>query len=206
MYSTKPTYSWYAVYTKPNRESKIMAMLTEQKVECYLPLRKTLRQWSDRKKWIDEPLFRCYLFVRVSYIEYFTVLDSPGIVGYVSFGGKAQTIPESQIQSIKTLVANVENEFILTHDRIAKGALAEVLSGPLKGVQGEIVEICGQSRLLIRVDAMGSCLHANISHNEIKLVDPGNVEKDKLIQKSKINSGSQKFHKTTKKQKAVLRL
>lgn len=186
MYLSKPIYSWYAIYTKPNRESKIMELLTEQQIECYLPLRKTLRQWSDRKKWITEPLFRCYLFVKVSNVEYFTVLDSPGVVGYVSFGGKAQTVPGSQIENIKTLVANADNEFVITHDKIAKGALAEVLSGPLKGIQGEIVEICGQSRILIRVDAMGSCLHANISHSEIKLVNPENIDEVELIQKSKV--------------------
>ena len=146
----KPIYAWYAIYTKANAEKKILTYLKEQNTECYLPLKKSLRKWSDRKKWIEEPVFRCYLFVKVSHKEFFKVLEIPGVVKYVSFGGSAQTIPENQIDSIKILV--------------------EVLFGPFKGMQGEIVKIQGNNRIVLRIDALGCNLYANIMRDEVRMI------------------------------------
>ncbi len=108
MFLQKPAYKWYAIYTKANNEKKVFDHLKEENIECYLPLRKTLRQWSDRKKWIDVPLFRCYVFVKVSYIEFFSVLKIPGVVYYVSFGGEPQSSPDYQLDFIKTIVQEKE--------------------------------------------------------------------------------------------------
>jgi transcription antitermination factor NusG len=177
----KPDYKWYAVYTKINSEKKILEELQEQEIESYLPLKKTLRQWSDRKKWIEEPLFRSYVFVKVSHIEFFDVLAVPGVVCYVSFGGRAQAIPEYQIENVKAFVQQEKNEIILTKELIEKGAKVEVLYGPLKGVKGEIIKIFGQYRILIRVDAMGCSLHTNISKEEIKFLNTKDLRVNKKV-------------------------
>lgn len=166
----KPTYKWYAVYTRPNNEKKIYSTLIEDNIECYLPLKRSLRKWSDRKKWIEEPLFKSYIFVKVSHIEYFNVLSIPGVVYYVKFGGQPQSIPDNQIDYIKTIVQQKEKEVEVNYENIRKGSECEVLVGPLKGVKGEIVRISGQSRLLIRLASMGVSLHVNIAKDEIKLI------------------------------------
>lgn len=166
----KPIYAWYAIYTKPNAEKKIITYLDEINVECYLPLKKSLRQWSDRKKWIEEPVFRCYLFVKVSHVEFFKVLEFPGVVKYVSFGGNPQSIPDNQIDNIKILVEQQEREIFLSHQNIKKGKKAEVLFGPFKGMQGEVVQIQGNSRIVLRIDALGCNLYANIMKDEIRMV------------------------------------
>lgn len=167
----KPKYAWYAIYTKVNFEKKIFQSLQEENIESYLPIRKTLRQWSDRKKWIEEPLFRCYIFVRVSYKEFFNVLSIPGVVCYVSFGGKPQCIPDYQINNVKTLVKQEKIDITVSKERLKKGNKAEVLVGPLKGLIGEIVEVSGQYRILICIESMGFCLHANISKDEVKVLE-----------------------------------
>jgi len=166
----KPIYAWYAVYTKPNAEKKITTYLNEKEIENYLPLKKTLRKWSDRKKWIEEPVFRCYLFVKVSHKEFFKVLEVPGIVKYVSFGGEPQRIPENQIENIKILVGQQEREIFLSHENIKKGKKAEVLFGPFKGMQGEVVKIYGNSRIVLRIDALGCNLYANIMRDELRAI------------------------------------
>ncbi len=164
----KPTYKWYAVYTRPHNEKKVCSWLKENNIECYLPLKSSLRQWSDRKKWIEEPLFRSYIFVRVSYIEYFNVLSIPGVVKYVSFGGQPQAIPDNQIEYIKIIVQQRDQEIEVNYKNIRKGSECEVLFGPLKGIRGEVVRISGQSRLVIRLASMGVSLQVNISRDEIK--------------------------------------
>jgi transcriptional antiterminator RfaH len=160
-------YEWYAVYTKTNGEKQIHRNLQKEKIESYLPLSRVLRQWSDRKKWVDEPLFRNYLFVRVSQVEFYKVLKMPGVVKYVSFGEQPQVIPATQIANIQKLIEQHEREVILSQEHIEKGQHAEVLAGPFKGLTGEVVKICGNCRIVIRVEALGCSLYANITRDEV---------------------------------------
>jgi len=177
MYLEKANYQWYAIYTRANGEKKLLANLLDNNIECYLPVKKTLKHWSDRKKWVEEPLFKCYIFVKVSYKEFFTALNTPGVVCYVSFGGKAQPIPETQIYNIKSFLQQCDHEVTLTYEKIQKGVSVEVLHGSLKGIQGEVVNICGQTRLVMRIDSMNCSLYANISKEEVKLLE------DKVMQR-----------------------
>lgn len=181
MLSEKLNYQWYAIYTRANAEKKLLDNLQEKNIECYLPTRKVLKVWSDRKKWVEEAMFKCYIFVRVSYKDFFTALNTPGAVCYVSFGGKAQAIPDSQIESIKRFLAESDREVTLTYERVQKGQNVEVLHGSLKGVKGEVVNICGQNRLLIRIDSMSCGIYANISKEEVILLDEKVEFKERAI-------------------------
>ena len=173
----KPNYQWYAIYTRANAEKKLFDNLQEKNIECYLPMRKVLKVWSDRKKWVEEPLFRCYLFVRVSYKEFFTALNTAGVVCFVSFGGKAQAIPEIQIRNVKAFLSQCEHEITLTYERVQKGAQVEVICGSLQGIMGEVVNIYGQSRLLIRIESMNCGLYVNISKDEVKILEEKSTSK-----------------------------
>jgi transcription antitermination factor NusG len=173
----KTTYQWYAIYTRANAEKKLLESLLEKNIECYLPMRKVMKFWSDRKKWVEEPLFKCYIFVRVSYKEFFSALNTPGAVCYVSFGGKAQAVPEIQIKNIQAFLNQTDHEITLTYERIQRGDLVEVMYGSLKGIQGEVVNIFGQSRLLIRIESMNCGLYANISKDEVKMLEDPGVDK-----------------------------
>jgi transcriptional antiterminator RfaH len=170
-------YHWYTVYTKVNNEKKLFVSLLEKNIECYLPQKKVMKVWSDRKKWVDLPLFTCYVFVKVSNKEFFNVLETMGAVRYVSFGGKAQTIPESQISNIKNFLSQLDHEVTLTYDRIQRGDTVEVLYGSLKGVKGEVINIQGQTRLVIRIDSLNCCLYANISKEEVKFLEEKSTKK-----------------------------
>lgn len=173
----KQNYQWYAIYTRANGEKRLFEYLREKNIECYLPMRKILKYWSDRKKWVEEPLFRCYLFVKVSNKEFFNALNTPGAVCFVSFGGKAQSIPEIQINNIKTFLSQNEHEVTLSYERIQKGVNVEVLQGTLKGIRGEVTNIYGQTRLVIRIDSMSCSLHVNISREEVRLLEERTANK-----------------------------
>ncbi len=164
-----PNYQWYAVYTKANAEKKLFNNLQQKGIECYLPTRKLQKNWIDINKWFEEPLFRCYLFVRVSYREFFTALNTPGVVCFISSGGKAQPIPESQINNIKTFLSQNDYEVSISYEQIAKGRTIEISNGPLKGIHGEIISINGETTLLTRLDSLKCCLHANLAEEEALL-------------------------------------
>jgi len=82
-YIINSKYKWYAVNTRLNHEKKVEESLKEKNIEVFLPKKKTLRMWSDRKKWVEEPLFRPYVFVNVSHKEYYQVLQTPSVISYI---------------------------------------------------------------------------------------------------------------------------
>ena len=97
--------SWTAVYTRSRHEKKVHANLTQLGFESFLPTRKSIRHWSDRKKIIEEPIFPSYVFVKLNFLDRLRVFDSPGVVKFVEEKpGSPGLIPESQIISLKRFV------------------------------------------------------------------------------------------------------
>lgn len=169
-YSIKNVYKWYAVYTKSRYEKKLHAELVGKGIECYLPLKSEKRQLCDRIKVVEEPLIRGYVFVKVSYKEYYDVLISSGALRYVCFEGKPTIIPDCQIEDLKTFMECINCQVEVTSERVRKGDNIRVICGPLKGVCGEAVEIRGKRRILLRFDSLGYCIHAEFGLNTVELI------------------------------------
>jgi transcription antitermination factor NusG len=92
---------WYALYTKPRWEKKIDSYLIRKNIESWCPLQKIERQWSDRKKIIEEPLFKSYVFVKISDDERLSVLQTEGVINFVHHLRKPAVIREEEIKNIK---------------------------------------------------------------------------------------------------------
>ena len=152
---------WYAIYTKSRAEKKVNALLIQQGIETYLPLQKRLKQWSDRKKWVEEPLFRSYVFVKIFDKEYLKVLKTIGVAYFVSFERKKVPIPENQIEAVKQLLQN-NIDFELTTDEFNINDSVEIIYGNLKGIQGKLVEYRGKKKVLIQVNSISQGLIINI--------------------------------------------
>src|SRR4030042_6761553 len=103
MNKSKPS-SWFAAYTRSRAEKAVARELEKQHINYYLPLYKTIRQWSDRKKKVEEPLIRSYIFVHITDKEYRKVLETSGVVNIVHFSGKPVSIPDWQIDNLKILM------------------------------------------------------------------------------------------------------
>ena len=146
---------WYAAYTKSRTEKKVLARLTENGFEAYLPIQRKRHQWSDRLKWVEEPLIRSYIFIRVNESEYYNAINTPGLVCYVTFEGKAAPIPDRQIDMLKILL-NEGTEMEVSNERFAAGEKIIVISGPLVGMQGEMVQYRGKKKVLVRLGLTGT--------------------------------------------------
>jgi len=142
---------WYAIYTHPRAEKQVFQRLLEQGIEAYLPLQKTLRQWSDRKKMVEVPLFTSYVFVRINRRSYDDVLRTNGVVKYVMFEGKAATIPNEQIDNLKIIVNSNEN-IETDWKRLEKGERVRVTAGSLRGLTGELITDGKRKKVLVRID------------------------------------------------------
>jgi transcription antitermination factor NusG len=97
--------NWFALYTKPRWEKKVSQVLERKGIECWCPLRKIQKQWSDRKKIIEEPLFTSYVFVRINVTERTTVLMTDGILNFVYHVGKPAIIRDEEIDIIKKFLS-----------------------------------------------------------------------------------------------------
>ncbi len=150
-------YHWHALYTRPRWEKKVQRELELQGYEHYLPLVTKMKQWSDRKKKVEEPLIKSYIFVRVSEKEYYDVLNVDGAVAYVTFEGKAAPIPEWQIAAVRKTIENML-PFELTGEKLQPGEHVKIKEGDLKGLEGEILRIKGKDKLVIRIDSVGYSL------------------------------------------------
>jgi len=153
---------WWALYSKPRHEKKLADLLNEKGIEAYTPVRKVLRQWSDRKKWVEEPLIRSYTFVRAIEKNYFEALNTHGAVRYVWFSGKAATIPNRQIDILKALVgSDLEVDTVTTS--LKPGSMVKIIAGPLIGTIGELVSVAGNKKVIIRIDHLETVLSVTIS-------------------------------------------
>ncbi len=146
--------SWYPVYTNPRAEKKAAFLLRQKGIETYLPLQKQLKQWSDRKKWVEEPLIKSYLFVNIPEIQQMEVLTTRGISRFIYFSGKIASMPDRQIDQLKLLLAS-ESELEVVDSAFVKGEIVRVIAGPLMGLSGELVEHHSQKRMILKLDNIG---------------------------------------------------
>jgi len=158
---------WHALYTRPRWEKKVLKYLQEEGIEAFLPLRKTLKQWSDRKKWVEEPLFRSYVFVHILPSEYYKALNIVGAVRYVVFEGRAAVIPDRQIQMVKDLLA-LEVELEVTDETLLPGERVVIRYGPLKDVEGEMVEFRSKSIIALRIDHVSGTILVSLPATYVK--------------------------------------
>jgi len=160
---------WYAVYTKPRSEKKLADRLNDNGIEAYLPMRRTLKQWSDRKKMVDEPLITSYVFVHIFQKNYFDVLNTPGAVKYIWFCGKPAVIPTNQIQALKVIMGQ-DLEIDCVSADLPQGTQVKVISGPMKNLTGELLNYAGKHKVMIRLDHLDKALLLTISPHLLEVV------------------------------------
>ncbi len=166
-------YNWYAIRVKSRSEKKVYSDLIEQNIESYLPLQRKLRQWSDRKKWVEMPLISGYVFVFISRKEYETVLRTYNVVCYVFFEGKAAIIREKDIDLLKRMLGQVEVELEITLEQLKPGQIVEIISGPLCGVIGELIDFKGKNKVALRIPPLGYTVLVEAPGKSLKPFYPG---------------------------------
>ena len=158
---------WYAIYVKSKSEKKVASELAKNGINHYLPIKKVLKQWSDRKKWVEEPLFRSYVFVNIDPKDYYTVLQTHGVVKYITFEGKAVSIPQQQIDAIRYFLSE-ESPEVLESYRWNEGQKVEIISGSMTGLIGKLIEIKGKNWLKVEIEAIGHSITIQIQKNKLK--------------------------------------
>ena len=144
--------NWYVLYTKPRHEFKAASQLEEYNLQNYLPTVTTLKQWSDRKKKVTEPIFRSYIFFRGTEKERLDALQLPSIVSTVCFRGEPAIVPEWQIDNLKKMLEG--NPQIFVCEQITTGTRVKVVSGPFEGVEGIVTYVQNQRNLAVSIETL----------------------------------------------------
>src|ERR1700753_1129575 len=134
------TKKWYAVYTRPRWEKKVQKVLGEKGMECYCPLNKVHRKWSDRIKIVEEPLFKSYVFVKVTEDEKTPVRMTEGVVNFIYWLGKPAVIKEKEIEIIKRFL-NDHHDVEVRSIEVKAGEKVMVQSGVFMGKQGTVKKV-----------------------------------------------------------------
>ncbi|HWD90019.1 MAG TPA: UpxY family transcription antiterminator [Mucilaginibacter sp.] len=161
------THRWYPVYTHPRAEKKAGHALESKGIETYLPLRKQLKQWSDRKKWVEEPFIKSYLFVHITEREQTEVLMTRGIARFIYFGGRIASMPDRQMTDLKLLMMS-SLDLEITEENLLPGEKIVIKAGALKGMTGEIISYRSQKQLALRLENLGCSI---IIHVAAALID-----------------------------------
>lgn len=148
--------NWYVVYTKPKWEKKVSEQLTKLGIECYCPLITEVRQWSDRKKKIEVPLFNSYVFVQLEEADRNTVFQSPGAVRYLFWLGKPAIVREEEINCIKDWLYTPD-AYDISVDYFQIGETIELDSGPFSAQKAVVQEVTNTHYVLV-LESLGCVL------------------------------------------------
>jgi transcription antitermination factor NusG len=140
---------WYALQTKARHEKAVSNYLRLKEVEQFLPLYKSRREWSDRVRVVEMPLFGGYIFCRLDARLMVSVLNTPGVIHVLGYGTEPAPVPEGEIAAIRRLL---ECEVAVSPCPYLKtGALVRIRSGAMKGLEGRLERIKNHCRLVLSV-------------------------------------------------------
>jgi transcription antitermination factor NusG len=161
---------WLAIYSRPRWEKKVNQLLVEKGFECYCPLNKVRRKWSDRMKLVEEPLFKSYVFIKVNDEDRSSVRMTPGVINFVYWEGKPAVIKDKEINIIRRFLNEYENVEVQPID-IKLHQRVKVTTGPLMDSEGEVLDV-RRKAVKVAIDSLGYVLVAYIDRTKLTSARP----------------------------------
>lgn len=160
-----PGKSWFALYTKPRAEFKAAAEIEGEGVQIYLPTVTRIKQWSDRKKKVTEPVLRSYIFIFANEKERVNSLEQRSVVRCIFDGGKPAKIPEWQIENLKRMLS-FKSEFFVKNG-LVPGVKVRIKEGPFKDVIGVYRETGSDKTFAVSIDLLNRSVIAKLPKESI---------------------------------------
>jgi transcription antitermination factor NusG len=166
---------WYACYTRSRHEKAVDERLRGLGLEVFLPTVARVRQWHDREKIVEWPLFPSYVFARFGMDALSRVLGTPGIATVVRFNGQPIPIPDHEIDNVRRLAAGLERAETEPEPTpmVEMGRAVRIVSGPLEGVRGIVSEYRGAGRVLVTVGlrSIGQGMKVEVDAGLVELLE-----------------------------------
>jgi transcription antitermination factor NusG len=159
---------WYAVYTRPRWEKKVANLLMRKNIESYCPLNRVKKQWHDRKKIVEVPLFTSYVFIKADNSSSTSILETDGILNFVHWLGKRAIIRDSEIQTIKDFLLEYDN-IQLEKKRININDRVKIIEGPLTDISGTVKYISGRT-VYVELPSLGYAMKAQVQLENVEKI------------------------------------
>ena len=156
---------WYVLYTKPRNEKKVAQRLSEAGYNVYCPLQKVRRQWSDRTKVVEEPLFTSYLFIQIEDSRRDEVFSFPGTVRYLFWLRRPAQVHQAEINTIQKWLGEYNHEDIDISD-ILPGDLVQITSGQFSGEEAILLDRT-HHKAIVQLKELGIQLSLSLSNNDL---------------------------------------
>lgn len=159
--------NWYALYTKPRWEKKIDAQLIKKGITSWCPVQKIERQWTDRKKIIDDPLFKSYVFVYIDIANKLDVLLTDGVLNFVHFLGKPAMINENEILLIQKYLSETDAKIsVISSEGFKEQMKVKVSHGLFMNNVGTVVK-GGKKRVYVQLESLGQVMIVEFANEHL---------------------------------------
>ncbi len=160
--------NWYVIYVNVRHEKKVVQKLLADSIEAYSPVSKKLRQWSDRKKWIELPMITGYVFVKINILEKDKVLFNHAVLGFIKFNGKEAVVKDNEIEILKSIEltgydVTQESNLISLKDKV------KINQGHLKGLTGIVVQIQNEDYVQIELESLRQSIKVKVPKSILKI-------------------------------------
>jgi transcriptional antiterminator NusG len=146
---------WNVIYVSSRTEKRVSERLSEKGIDHYLPLKKTVKQWSDRKKIVELPLFTGYVFVNISQREQINVLETPGVVNFVKLEKKIAIVRVQEMEAMRSLIELGYDITLLGEQKqFNLGDRMKIENGPLKGLEGKVIDMGSDSYFVVFIESI----------------------------------------------------
>lgn len=163
-------WPWFAILARTGREKNATILLENAGYECYLPVVKFTRQWSDRLKEIELPLFPGYLFCRMNPDNRLPVLMTPGVIQIVGVGKTPIPVEEQEIDAIQRV--GKSGISLMPWPYLQVGHVARIENGPLRGMTGIVIRIKSGLKLVLSVSLLQRSIAVEIDRSWIGAAYP----------------------------------
>lgn len=159
---------WYAVFTVPRNEKSAARQLHLREIESFVPTYEAVRLWKNRQRVrVVQPLFPCYLFVRIGRPERSRVLASPGVLRIVGNSREPLPVPDATIEFLRSdfWANNLE-----PYREIIVGERVRIRSGAMEGLEGVLVRKNNNLRFVLSVDLINQHAAVEIDADRLEPV------------------------------------
>ena len=158
-------FPWYALQIRQRGRELCEQMLRNAGYEYFSPCQRTERQWSDRKKIVDLPLFPGYVFCRFDPFKRLPILKMPAVIGVVSAGKRLLEVDSRELEAVRVAVESRLPVEPVPY--LSPGEKIIITAGPLRGVEGVLERVKKQPRLLLSITMLNRSISVEVDMSQV---------------------------------------
>ena len=164
---------WVAFYTLPRNEKNVLPKLKEKGYVAYLPLKRELHKWHDRKKWVEVPLIPSYIFVKAMKKDIYYLERIDGICRAISFGSKTNVsvVKQEDIDAMQRLVESGEKLYVQNLESLKKGSRVRVMDGRFENMEGIFISDCKEGNFMVQLESISMGVRLQIEKELLQFIE-----------------------------------